>query len=94
MEHLKINVAIQLLPTKCSADKIELIDKAIARAERHLGHEDARRDHHVDRRPAAGEHLEPGDRRELVRGRDGGAPAAVRSEAKRRRNPNLCRRRR
>ncbi len=30
MEHLKINVAIQLLPTKCSADKIELIDKAIA----------------------------------------------------------------
>jgi uncharacterized protein YqgV (UPF0045/DUF77 family) len=30
MEDLKINVAIQLLPTKCSADKIELIDKAIA----------------------------------------------------------------
>ena len=30
MENLKINVAIQLLPTKCSTDKIELIDKAIA----------------------------------------------------------------
>lgn len=30
MEHLKINVAIQLLPTRCSADKIALIDKAIA----------------------------------------------------------------
>ncbi len=30
MENLKINVAIQLLPTKCVADKIELIDKAIA----------------------------------------------------------------
>lgn len=30
MKNLKINVAIQLLPTKCSADKIELIDKAIA----------------------------------------------------------------
>jgi uncharacterized protein YqgV (UPF0045/DUF77 family) len=29
MEELKINVAIQLLPTKCTADKIELIDKAI-----------------------------------------------------------------
>lgn len=30
MDTLKINVAIQLLPTKCSADKIALIDKAIA----------------------------------------------------------------
>ena len=30
MKDLNINVAIQLLPTKCSADKIELIDKAIA----------------------------------------------------------------
>ncbi len=30
MENFKINVAIQLLPTKASADKIELIDKAIA----------------------------------------------------------------
>jgi uncharacterized protein YqgV (UPF0045/DUF77 family) len=30
MENFKINLAIQLLPTKCSADKIELIDKAIA----------------------------------------------------------------
>lgn len=30
MEHLKINVAIQLLPTKHNADKIALIDKAIA----------------------------------------------------------------
>lgn len=30
MEYFKINVAIQLLPTKYSADKIELIDKAIA----------------------------------------------------------------
>ncbi len=30
MTDLKINVAIQLLPTKCSTDKIELIDKAIA----------------------------------------------------------------
>lgn len=29
MEHLKINVAIQLLPTKYSADKIALIDQAI-----------------------------------------------------------------
>ncbi len=30
MTNLKINVAIQLLPTKATADKIELIDKAIA----------------------------------------------------------------
>lgn len=30
MENFKINVAIQLLPTKTNADKIELIDKAIA----------------------------------------------------------------
>ena len=30
MDALKINVAIQLLPTKYSTDKIELIDKAIA----------------------------------------------------------------
>lgn len=29
MKDLKINVAIQLLPTKATADKIELIDKAI-----------------------------------------------------------------
>ncbi len=29
MKNLKINVAIQLLPTKTSEDKIELIDKAI-----------------------------------------------------------------
>jgi uncharacterized protein YqgV (UPF0045/DUF77 family) len=28
--NFKINVTIQLLPTKCTADKIELIDKAIA----------------------------------------------------------------
>jgi uncharacterized protein YqgV (UPF0045/DUF77 family) len=30
MKELKINVAIQLLPTKTSVDKIELIDKAIS----------------------------------------------------------------
>ena len=30
MNNFKINVTIQLLPTKCTADKIELIDKAIA----------------------------------------------------------------
>lgn len=30
MNNYKINVTIQLLPTKCTADKIELIDKAIA----------------------------------------------------------------
>jgi uncharacterized protein YqgV (UPF0045/DUF77 family) len=30
MENFKINVAIQLLPTKYSADKMALIDKAIA----------------------------------------------------------------
>ena len=30
INNFKINVAIQLLPTKCTADKIELIDKAIA----------------------------------------------------------------
>jgi uncharacterized protein YqgV (UPF0045/DUF77 family) len=30
MSNFKINVTIQLLPTKCAADKIELIDKAIA----------------------------------------------------------------
>jgi uncharacterized protein YqgV (UPF0045/DUF77 family) len=30
MNNFKINVAIQLLPTKCTADKIELIDQAIA----------------------------------------------------------------
>ncbi len=30
MENSKINVTIQLLPTKYSADKIEMIDKAIA----------------------------------------------------------------
>ncbi len=30
MENFKINLAIQLLPTKSSADKIELIDKAIS----------------------------------------------------------------
>ena len=30
MNNHKINVTIQLLPTKCTADKIELIDKAIA----------------------------------------------------------------
>lgn len=29
MDHLKINMAIQLLPTLCSSNKIELIDKAI-----------------------------------------------------------------
>jgi len=29
MNNFKINVTIQLLPTKCTADKIELIDKAI-----------------------------------------------------------------
>lgn len=29
MEHSKINVAVQLLPTKTSKDKIELIDAAI-----------------------------------------------------------------
>ncbi len=29
MDNLKINVTIQLLPTKCTADKIQLIDKAI-----------------------------------------------------------------
>lgn len=29
MTNHKINVTIQLLPTKCTADKIELIDKAI-----------------------------------------------------------------
>jgi uncharacterized protein YqgV (UPF0045/DUF77 family) len=29
MNQLKINMAIQLLPTKCTIDKIELIDKAI-----------------------------------------------------------------
>ncbi len=30
MNNFKINVTIQLLPTKATADKIELIDKAIA----------------------------------------------------------------
>ena len=30
INNLKINVAIQLLPTKCTADKIELIDQAIS----------------------------------------------------------------
>ncbi len=30
MNNFKINVTIQLLPTKCTSDKIELIDKAIA----------------------------------------------------------------
>jgi len=29
MNNLKINMAIQLLPTRCTVDKIELIDKAI-----------------------------------------------------------------